>query len=188
MSKTEKLRSETSALRTKYREAKNELDKLLQRRDSIDSELNNAYNSYIQAQADQKAGDVSNKDVTTAEKGYLKLKDEKEKLSDSIEVAEKVGAILKEKVTTSEYELSQQARTYYAEKVASHFTKIDKALSVINDEIESINGYRKGMQSDKVSDSFLKGIDRNSQALISKGKLASIQTKNFITQNKLIQT
>jgi uncharacterized protein YllA (UPF0747 family) len=178
----DKTKAEVSSLRTKQREARRELDTLLQRQNTIDAELNKEYDNYLQSQADNKAGECTENDATKAERVYLKLKDEKSGLEKEIEVAERVASILKGKVLDAEYRLSRDAQKHYREKLEPHFDKIDRAISEINSEIEAINNYRKDMQADKVPESVLKGIDHKSQALISKGKLASIQTRNFITQ------
>ncbi|MTI88041.1 MAG: hypothetical protein FH748_08745 [Balneolaceae bacterium] len=72
-------------LRSKERNAREELKALQDRQSSIDSDLQNAYDNYLQAQAGHKAGECTESDVSKAERAYLKLKDEKDSLSKEIE-------------------------------------------------------------------------------------------------------
>lgn len=169
-------------IRHRERKYRKELQALQTRQSEIDAELNQAYNDYLQAQANYKAGELSSKNVNDAESKYQQLQSEKDGLSKEIEVASRVATILKEKVSDAETVFIEDARSHYRKQLEPHFATINKLLSAINDEIETMNGYRTNMQADQVSDSILKGIDRNSIALISKKKLASIETRNFITQ------
>lgn len=175
-------REKLSEIRQRERKNRKEFEALTTRQSVIDAELNQAYEKYLQSQADNKAGEATAKVVSEAEAKYLTLQAEKDGLSKEIEVSGKVAEILKGKVTDAEYMFSQDARSFYQKQLEPHFTTINELLSALNTEIEKINAHRRNMQADQVSDSILKGIDFNSQALICKKKLSSIETRNFITQ------
>lgn len=175
-------RKKLAEIRQRERKNRKGLEALQARQSTIDAEVNQAYEKYLQAQANHKAGEATAKAVSEAEAKYLTLQAEKKGLSKEIEVSGKVAEILKGKVTDAEYMFSQDARSFYQNQLEPHFTTINELLSALNTEIEKINAHRRNMQADQVSESVLKGIDFNSQALISKKKLSSIETRNFITQ------
>lgn len=178
----EQTKTELSEIRSKERKARKELEDLQERQSSIDADVNQAYDAYLQAQADEKAGEASNKDVTKAEKAYLSLKSERDTLDKDIEVAQRIQSILKDKVRDAEGEFRKYAVPFHKEKLKPHFENIQAALDTINSEIEAVNSYKNNLIKDQVGDSVLKGITHYSKAVITKDIKGSIGFKNFITQ------
>ena len=168
-------------IRSKYREAKAERDQHVNRRNEIDTELSTAYDRYIEAQASEITGDATAKEARKAENIYMSLKSERDELDKQITLSEKVVSILSEKMRIAEADFIRDARKYHSKKLKPHFSKIDKALETINQEIDALNEYRQALQKDRVHESILKGIKHHSRAVITTENKGSLGFRNLIT-------
>lgn len=181
----DKTKQHLQEIRSKEREAREDVKALQDRQSSIDADVSRAYENYVQKQVDQQVGECTGKDVSKAEKRYLSLRQERDDLNDKIAIAERLQSTFKDKVIDAESDFRNDAVPFHKEKLKPHFENIQDALDTINSEIENINSYRRELMLDKVGDSVLKGITRNSKALISTSQTGSLTFKNFIqTINK----
>lgn len=182
--KYDKTKQKLSELRSKERKAREELSSLENRQSSIDAELNNAYEIYIQKQADQKAGECPEKEVLKAEQDYQKIKSEKDDLHEEIEVSQRVATILKDKIREAESEFIREAVPYHKQKLSAHFKAIQKGLDLINAEINQVNEYRNALQKDHIPESVLNGITYHSKAVITTKNNGSLGMKDLILNIK----
>lgn len=179
-----KNKEKLSEIRTKERQARQELEALKERQHSIGSEVQRAHDTYVQKQADEKAEQCTAKDVLKAEKAYLKLKDEADQIEEQISVNERLVSILKSKVQDLKSDFLKDAVPFHKEKLAPRFEKIQNALDSINSEIDYLNQYRMELQKDQVPDSVMNGITRHSKAVITTKNIGSIGFKDLITTIK----
>jgi len=172
-------KSALSDIRKKYREAKSNRDKLIERRNTIDADVRQAYDTFIQAQANAIIDDATKS--KQAESKFQSLKAERDDLDKKLDVAEKVLKLVRSKVKKAEADFRLDARKYHQDKLAPHFSKIDQALSTINAEIDTLNEYRRELTLDNLDDSILQGIKHHSQAVITKENNGSLGMRKFIT-------
>lgn len=184
MKYTEK-REELSGLRAKYRTAKKELEGLESSIEPLQEKFQDSYIQLTEKRAEAEIGDASKAEVTKAENRNQDIKAKIQVTKEAIDTKKHVVRLLSEKMEEAQREFNSVAQEYHINKLEPHFNGIDKALDSINNEIQAINEYRIELQKDQmIQGSFLKGIDRGSEALISKKQLASIDKRNFLTQTK----
>ena len=183
MSYTEK-KKQLADIRKKYSEAKKDRNQLVERHNSIESDLNSAYENYLQTQANAKVRQVPKKEFKSAENAYLKLKNENCDLDTRLDVAERTLSLIIEKLREAEADFRHDAMQHHREVLAPTIQELDQAIQTANSAINNLNEYRHELQKDGLSDSVLQGVKHHSCAVITTKNHGSLGMKDFITNLK----
>ena len=179
-----KLKKQRSDAQKALKEAKQELDQLESKIDNLHEQFEASYSDLTDARACLKVGEGSAKDVSKAEKVNRDTKDKLEMAKTNIDVQKKAVSLLKDKFDVVDEEFKKQASAHFNEQSQPLFKTLTDAIQQAESAIQSINELARNAEREGVTIQT-KGINRQSEILISKQRPAGTLALSTINLNQL---
>ena len=182
--KYEEHKKKHSEARQKLNDAKIKLDELEAEKESLMQDFEQSYETLTDARAKQSIGEGSPDSVSKAEK---RNKDFKQQIEDSklnIDVQSKAVKLLETKFHEVDSTFKQQATDYFRNQSKPLFNNLTEALQKADKAIQDVNELARMAEREGVTIQT-KGINRQSEILISKQRPAGTLALSTINLNQL---